>query len=167
MALSPKNSTKLSWCPSNIAHYFSAFIPYHLPLLTLSSPTGLFNASQMFQAYSNLAWAAVSVWKALWPDIYMTHSLSSFKILFKCKIFSRSSIFWPFYFKLPKSTSQFPLPCSTSFSLSFYHLFFLNGHTHGIWKFLGQGLSLSCSCNLHCSCDNARSFKPSIKPTPP
>ena len=35
--------------------------------------------------------------------------------------------------------------------------FFL-GHTCGIWKFPGQGLNPSCSCDLCCSCSNARSF---------
>ena len=29
--------------------------------------------------------------------------------------------------------------------------FFFFGHVHGIWNFLGQGLNLSCSCNLHYS----------------
>ena len=29
-------------------------------------------------------------------------------------------------------------------------LFFFNGCTHSIWKFLGQELNLSCSCNLQC-----------------
>ena len=32
------------------------------------------------------------------------------------------------------------------------------GCTHGIWKFLGQGLNLSHSCYLHHSCGNARSL---------
>ena len=27
-----------------------------------------------------------------------------------------------------------------------------------MWKFLGKGLDLSCSCDLYCSCSNARSF---------
>ena len=31
-------------------------------------------------------------------------------------------------------------------------------HTHGIWKFLGQGLNQSHSCNLHGSSGNARSL---------
>ena len=39
--------------------------------------------------------------------------------------------------------------------------FFFNGHTHGIWKFPGQGLNLSHSYNQCHSCSNARSFNPS------
>ena len=34
------------------------------------------------------------------------------------------------------------------------------GHTHGIWKFPGQGLNPSLSCNLCCSCGNTRSLSP-------
>ena len=41
------------------------------------------------------------------------------------------------------------------FILYFPELFFFNGHTHRIWKFPGQGLNLSCSCDL---CH--RSFNP-------
>ena len=48
--------------------------------------------------------------------------------------------------------------------LSVYHLFKkkkkFNGCTCSIWKFLGQGLNPSCTCNLCRSCDNAGSFKP-------
>ena len=36
--------------------------------------------------------------------------------------------------------------------------FFLNGHTHGTWKFLGQELNLNQSCDLRHSCGNAKSF---------
>ena len=35
----------------------------------------------------------------------------------------------------------------TSFYLFMYLCIFLNGHTHHIWKFLGQGLNLSCRCD--------------------
>ena len=35
---------------------------------------------------------------------------------------------------------------------------FFHGCTHSIWMFLGQGLNLSCSCDLHPSCGNTRSF---------
>ena len=37
---------------------------------------------------------------------------------------------------------------------------FFIGHTCCIWTFLGQELNPSYSCNLHCSCCNARSFNP-------
>ena len=36
--------------------------------------------------------------------------------------------------------------------------FSFNGCTHSIWKFPGQGLNLSCSCDLCCSCSQAGSF---------
>ena len=42
----------------------------------------------------------------------------------------------------------------------FVCLFVLNGHTHSIWKLLGQGLSLSHSCDLYHSCSSTRSFNP-------
>ena len=45
---------------------------------------------------------------------------------------------------------------------------FLNDHTHDRWKFLGQGLNLSHSCNLRHSCGNVGSFNllcvPGIEP---
>ena len=34
------------------------------------------------------------------------------------------------------------------------------GRTCSIWEFPGQRLNLSCSCDLHHSCHNARSFNP-------
>jgi len=37
----------------------------------------------------------------------------------------------------------------------FFHFY---GHTHSIWKFLGQGLNLSHSCNLCHSCSKAKYF---------
>ena len=50
-----------------------------------------------------------------------------------------------------------------------YLQFFFPGCTHGIWKFLGEVLKPNCSCDLPCSCSNARSLthwaKPGIKPT--
>ena len=50
------------------------------------------------------------------------------------------------------------------FQFSCFHVVFkfdfFNGHAPGIWKFPGQGLNLSYSCNLHRSCGNAASFNP-------
>ena len=34
------------------------------------------------------------------------------------------------------------------FTLAILFILFFNGHIHGIWKFLGQGLNLSCNCDL-------------------
>ena len=48
-----------------------------------------------------------------------------------------------------------------SFLLLFYIFY---GHTHGIWKFLGQGSNLSHSCDLQCSCGITRSFNPLSQP---
>ena len=45
-------------------------------------------------------------------------------------------------------------------SYSISHSNFFNGHTHNIWKFLGQGLNLSHSCDLGHSYGNAGSFNP-------
>ena len=42
----------------------------------------------------------------------------------------------------------------------FFIFFFFYSHTRGIWKFLGQGLNPSWSCDLLHSCSNARSFNP-------
>lgn len=39
-------------------------------------------------------------------------------------------------------------------------LLFFYGCTCGTWKFLGQGLNLRYSCDLHGSCGNTRSFTP-------
>ena len=39
-------------------------------------------------------------------------------------------------------------------------LLLFNGHTHDIWKFPGQGLNLSHSCDLPCSCLSNGSFNP-------
>ena len=53
----------------------------------------------------------------------------------------------------------------TSISLSVYlflyvSIYFFICHTHGIWKFPGQGLNLSCSFDLLLSCGNAGCFNP-------
>ena len=45
-----------------------------------------------------------------------------------------------------------PSPISLSLSVLWVH--------HGIWKFPGQGLTSSHSCNLHHRCGSARSFNP-------
>ena len=49
--------------------------------------------------------------------------------------------------------------------------FFFNVYTHGIWKFLGQGLDPSCSCDLQCSCSNTSPLShcagPGMKVAPP
>ena len=48
----------------------------------------------------------------------------------------------------------------TSLSSSQNNFFFFNGCTGGIWKFLGEWLNLSHSCDLSCSCGNTRYFNP-------
>ena len=40
----------------------------------------------------------------------------------------------------------------------FFFFFFFFAHPLEKWEFLGQGLKLSCSCNLHHSCGNAGSL---------
>lgn len=40
-------------------------------------------------------------------------------------------------------------------SLSLFH-----SRTHSRWKFWGQGQNLRCSCDLHHSCSDTRSFTP-------
>lgn len=45
------------------------------------------------------------------------------------------------------------------FCLFFFVCLFSYGHTHGMWKFQGQSLNLSCSCNQDYCWDNATSFK--------
>ena len=49
-------------------------------------------------------------------------------------------------------------------------LFFFYGCTYGIWMSLGQGLNLSCSCDLSHSYNNAGSLThcagPGIEPVP-
>ena len=37
------------------------------------------------------------------------------------------------------------------------HILF-DGHIRSIWKFLGYRLNLGCTCDLHSSCSNPRSF---------
>lgn len=39
------------------------------------------------------------------------------------------------------------------------HILF-DGHIRSIWKFLGYRLNLGCTCDLHSSCSNPRSFNP-------
>ena len=58
---------------------------------------------------------------------------------------------------------RFKNHCSLSVNLplsSVSFLFSLYGFRHSTWKFLGQGLNLSHSCELHHNCSNARSFNP-------
>ena len=42
----------------------------------------------------------------------------------------------------------------------FIYLFIYYGLTHDLWMFLGQGLNLSHSCELHHSWGNTGSFNP-------
>ena len=44
----------------------------------------------------------------------------------------------------------------SSFTLIYMYIFY--GRTCYKWKFLGQGLNLSCNWDLHCCCSNTRSF---------
>ena len=46
-----------------------------------------------------------------------------------------------------------------SLSLFRIHAFF-HGYIQGMWKFLGQGLNPSCSCDLCHRCSNTGSFHP-------
>ena len=48
----------------------------------------------------------------------------------------------------------------TFISIFFIYLFTFINKFHSIWKFPGQGLNLSCSCNLCCLCNNTGSFNP-------
>ena len=63
----------------------------------------------------------------------------------------------PWLFFLLFMGSIFLLLCMSD---SFLLLLLFNGCTHGIWKFLGQRLNLSLSCDLCYSCGNTRSFNP-------
>ena len=40
------------------------------------------------------------------------------------------------------------------------YFFFLNGLTHGVWKFPGQGLNPSHICDFRCPCGNTGYFNP-------
>ena len=42
----------------------------------------------------------------------------------------------------------------------FFLFFFFYGHICGTWEFPSQGQNPTCSCNLHHSCINNRSFNP-------
>ena len=66
------------------------------------------------------------------------------------------------------------LPCLPRIIFSFYRLcffLFFNGHTCSVWKFLGQGLNPSCSCDLCHNISNTRDLTPctglGIKPESP
>ena len=48
----------------------------------------------------------------------------------------------------------------SSFIVGVRDFYIFYGHTWGIWKFPGQGLNPSCSCDLCCSCSNPVSFNP-------
>ena len=48
----------------------------------------------------------------------------------------------------------------STFYLSHSNRCLFYGHTHSIWKFLGQGWNLSNSCDLCCRGGNATSFNP-------
>ena len=45
-----------------------------------------------------------------------------------------------------------------------FTFFFFNGHTCDSWPFLDQGLNLSHSCDLHCSCGDTHCTRPGIEP---
>ena len=42
----------------------------------------------------------------------------------------------------------------------FLKYFIFMAYAFGIWKFPGQRLNLSCSCNLCCTCGNTGFFNP-------
>ena len=64
-----------------------------------------------------------------------------------------------------------PLQCWINYKHSMEFLFVFYGRTHGIWKFLDQGLNPSHSCDLCHSCGDAGSLthctRRRIKPAPP
>ena len=83
---------------------------------------------------------------------------------------SALSLFLEQYF-LPFPASNWECFCCCCFLLFCFFLFFFFSHAHSIWKFLGQGLNLSWSCDLLHSCSNARSLTHcawlGIEPAPP
>ena len=58
------------------------------------------------------------------------------------------------------STKQFETNKVNIISHPIFFFFSSFGQTHSIWKFPGQELNPRHSCDLCCSCDNARSFNP-------
>ena len=88
-------------------------------------------------AWASGAWAAdlVSPQRTGWRQL-MSLGAPTFLI---CKM--RDS-FGPWPLQLPSSSSNFQAYLYWSF---FFFFFF--GHTHGIWKFLGQGSNSSHRCN--------------------
>ena len=59
--------------------------------------------------------------------------------------------------------SQYEIISTSTKSLvhkTFFFFFFFFMATPGVWKFLGQGLNLSCRCDLPHSCGCTESFNP-------
>ena len=103
------------------------------------------NETQKRRQGSNLSMALVT-------------ELGSDKAKFCTPVSPKSKIFYKRFLCIfpPDFLLNFGLMQIFFFFFSFS--FFFNGCTHGVWKFLGQRLNLSCCCNLCCSCGNTRSL---------
>ena len=64
----------------------------------------------------------------------------------------------PPYYRIPYFYLDYqPVPFDRP-PITLYFIYSILADTHGMWKFPGQGLNPSCSCDLHYSCSNTGSL---------
>ena len=92
---------------------------------------------------------------ALWPCRLLLNWFSSFRFQWRCHLLQEAFLDAP---RLGESSSLWAhaslLVLWTTLHSFFFFFFFLFSQPCSIWKFPGQGLNPSHSCDLHCSCGN-------------
>ena len=116
------------------------------PALNVSHLSLLFSLAQDWEDYDY-------IWRENNAQIYLSHFLFCAKPALQI---------WADPWPIDRGSLGFekiiPLNFVGGGGLFFLSVFFFFCHTHGLWKFLGQGLNLSHSCNLCHSFGNARSL---------
>ena len=145
-------------------HDIGLLLPFCLPCLAFHLQSITVPSQTLFFNWKN--------WASSWfCCLYQDHMLMKLLLLFSTQLLEsfpkQRAKYWESHQLCPSRKKEIGLDFCIGFILFcilFYFILFhfisFFGNTHGIWKFLGQGLNLSRSCHLCHSWGNRESSNP-------